>query len=162
MVFLQATQRSWCLFSLWELQWHSLMLGKFKPRMRDQIDVFGHISVWCFLSSWVCEKIHTLAQGFSFEFFIMPLFPYLTNREETRNSDFFEKFNKFYFYSPNFPVQSTEPTKMFKFSEEISVYAYFCVYVCVHPLLSQIPLKPWFIICLCFKQREWKFISSFF
>ena len=96
------------------------------------------------------------------EFFIMPLFPYLTNREETRNSDFFEKFNKFYFYSPNFPVQSTEPTKMFKFSEEISVYAYFCVYVCVHPLLSQIPLKPWFIICLCFKQREWKFISSFF
>ena len=79
---------------------------------------------------WLKASAFTLG-----EFFIVPLLPYLTNREETRNSDFFEKFNKFYFYRPNFPVQSTEPTKMFKFSEKNSVYAYFCVYMCVHSSL---------------------------
>lgn len=86
------------------------------------------------------------------EFFIMPLFLYLNDTEAARNSYFFEKLNNFYFYRLNFPVQSTEPTKIptsqKKNSEGVCmcVCMSVCVCVCVVALLTQISLKPWFII----------------
>ena len=64
------------------------------------------------------------------EFFIMPLFLYFTN---TARNSYFLKNSIISIFTDQTFLCKAEPTKIPKFSEKISVYAWMCVYVCVHP-----------------------------